>query len=341
MLFGEILDGAFQTIRRNPAAMLGSSFLGQCVALLLSATLIAGSLGLLTRLEQLDGNQAPSDAELSSILGPTLGLLAGMVSISLLTTVLLTILGGVMAVPASRSALNRKTGFKQVWVLVRHRLFALTGLSLLMLLVPLVPIVVLFVLAVAILTVTGPAGILIVFPIGLGAVAVIAWLYIRLLLAPAAVAIEELGVIESMRRSWSLTTGSWWRTFGIVLVAFLIVGVIGQVVQIPLTLAVGGIGSVVSPHGGLEQATGTAILLTVISMVVSALVGALGFAFQSAVSALVYLDLRMRRDGLDVELLRMMESGSDPDGVPGRGLPARRPAAGGWHPGSGTGFPAG
>jgi hypothetical protein len=29
------------------------------------------------------------------------------------------------------------------------------------------------------------------------------------------------------------------------------------------------------------------------------------------------MDLRMRRDGLDVELMRLMETGSDPEGIPG------------------------
>jgi hypothetical protein len=53
--------------------------------------------------------------------------------------------------------------------------------------------------------------------------------------------------------------------------------------------------------------------------------------------ALIYMDLRMRKDGLDIVLLRQMESGADPDGVPGRGATANLsgrdgfgPAAGAW-----------
>jgi hypothetical protein len=190
LLFGEILDGAFQTIRRNPAAMLGSSLLGQCLSLLLAAGVIAGSIGLMLRAEELDSRPVRDDAELSAMLGPALGLIAGGFAVYLLTAVLLSILGGVMAVPVSRSALNRKTRFKQMWVLVRHRLLPLTGLSLLMILVPVVPVALLVLLAVVILTATGPAGMLIVFPIGLGALAVIVWLSIRLIVAPAAVAIK-------------------------------------------------------------------------------------------------------------------------------------------------------
>jgi hypothetical protein len=340
LLFGEILDGAFQTIRRNPASMLGSALLGQCVALLLTGALIAGSFGIISSLEQLESGQIDSQSEFAEVGGPILGMLAGLLGVILLYALILSILGGVMAVPVSRAALNRKTGFKQMWGLVRHRLLALAGLSLVLLLVLLAPTAVVVVVSVALVSAMGPAGILLVFPIGLGLVAVIFWLSIKLLVAPAALAIEELGIIDSLRRSWSLTTNSWWRTFGIVLVAGLIVGVIGQVVQFPISFAIGGISSVVSPHADTDQQMATLVVTLVITLVVSALVGALGFAFQTAISSLLYLDMRMRRDGLDVELVRMMESGSDPDGVPGRGLTAS-PAPGGWQPPSGTGFPQG
>ncbi|OFI40082.1 hypothetical protein BIU82_02010 [Arthrobacter sp. SW1] len=335
MLFGEILDGAFQTIRRNPASMLGSALLGQCMVLLLSATLVAGSIGLFVAMDDLDSRRMDDEA-FSSLAGPILSLFAGALGVTLLASFLLAILGGVMAVPVSRSALNRKTGFKQMWALVRHRLLALTGLAALLLLIQVLPFGLLALLAVAIITAMGPAGILIVLPLGLGAAALTLWLYIKLLVAPPALAIEELGVLESMRRSWSLTTASWWRTFGIVLVAWLIVGVIGQVVQFPLGIASGGISAVVSPHASPEQDITTFLVLTIVSMVVAALIAAVGFAFQTAISALLYVDMRMRRDGLDVELLRMLETGSDPDGVPGRGHSAR---PGNWPGNSANGYP--
>jgi hypothetical protein len=55
---------------------------------------------------------------------------------------------------------------------------------------------------------------------------------------------------------------------------------------------------------------------------VGALVGAVGYAFQTSVMALIYMDLRMRKDGLDIALLRQLETGTDPDGIPGRGMAA-------------------
>jgi hypothetical protein len=89
---------------------------------------------------------------------------------------------------------------------------------------------------------------------------------------------------------------------------------------------------VVAPHGGEEAFTSTSIILTIVSLVVTALIGAVGFAYQSSANALIYFDLRMRRDGLDVELLRLLESGADPDGIPGRPTSPSGP---------GTSWPAG
>ena len=52
--------------------------------------------------------------------------------------------------------------------------------------------------------------------------------------------------------------------------------------------------------------------------------------------ALLYMDLRMRKDGLDIALLRLLETGADDGGIPGRGVPVYRTGstgpATGWQP---------
>jgi hypothetical protein len=77
------------------------------------------------------------------------------------------------------------------------------------------------------------------------------------------------------------------------------------------------------------------VVRTVISSALGGLVGSVTFAFQASVLALLYMDLRMRLDGLDVELMRLMETGADPDGIPGApsALPGNgQPPAGGQFP---------
>ncbi|NUS37197.1 MAG: hypothetical protein HOQ04_12225, partial [Pseudarthrobacter sp.] len=99
----------------------------------------------------------------------------------------------------------------------------------------------------------------------------------------------------------------------------------------------GVLASVVSPHGGSGQEAAVSVAAGIATAVFGALAGAVGYAFQTSVMALLYLDLRMRKDGLDIVLLRQHESGADP-GVPGRDVlpgtagpyPGNGPAARGW-----------
>jgi len=175
-------------------------------------------------------------------------------------------------------------------------------------------------------------GILLLIPLFLGCVALYIWLYIKLLVAPAAVVVEELGALDGLRRSWELTRTNWWRILGITLVVGIMVGIISQVVMIPVSLLPPLVAGFLSPHGGSAQDIAIAVAIGIVTAVLGALAGALGYAFQTSVMALIYMDLRMRKDGLDISLLRMLESGADPDGIPGRGQAAGRQ---GWNPGTG------
>jgi hypothetical protein len=327
------MDGAFQTVRRNAKTMFGSALIVQAVTGALNGVVELGTLGF----ARPPVGGFTSQDEATRYLSPVLGAAAGIMGISLLAMVLGAILQGVMAIPVARSALNRPTGFKQMWSLARSRIWPLVGLAGLLVAGTLLFLLVLFLLAALILTGLGPVGGLLLIPLALGAVVVYAWIYTKLLVAPAAITVEELGVLAGLRRSWGLTTRNWWRIFGITLLVAFMVGVIGSVIQIPLSLASGGVTSVFAPHAGAPQVTTTAIVMAVVSLVVGVLVSAVGFAFQTSVAALIYMDLRMRRDGLDVELLRLSETGEDPDGVPGR-RKARQAGAQSWPPTTGQGF---
>ncbi|MGO4855769.1 hypothetical protein [Arthrobacter sp. 2MCAF14] len=335
LFFGEIMDGAFQTIRRNAKTMFGSALIVQAITSALSEV---AALGMVANLPT--GGRFANQAEATRYLGPVFGAFAEIMGISLLALALAAILQGVMAIPVARSALNRPTGFKQMWSLARSRLWPLVGFAFLFLAGSVLFILVVFLLAALILTGLGPAGLLLLFPLGLGAFVVYAWIYTKLLVAPAAITVEELGVFAGIRRSWTLTRRNWWRIFGITLLVSVMVTIIGQVIQIPLGLASGGINSVFAPHAGASQVTTTAIVLAVVSLVVGVLVSSVGFAFQTSVASLIYMDLRMRHDGLDVELLRLLETGEDPGGVPGRRR-AQQTGAQPWPPNTAQGSPKG
>ncbi|WP_457962932.1 glycerophosphoryl diester phosphodiesterase membrane domain-containing protein [Arthrobacter sp. D1-29] len=323
LMFGEILDGSFQTIRRNAKAMLGASLLAQSLAAVLTA--------VLTALSATSGGFLQTWAEGLSreqMLSIGIGSAAGLLLFSVLTVLISAVLQGAMVVPVARSVLNRRTGFRQMWALAKSRAGALIRLAFLLLLGALTVLLIFAAFAVGLISSVGPAGGLILFPLGLALFVLLMWVYIKLMVAPAAIVIEELGAREGLRRSWELTRGNWWRILGITLVVGFMVGIIAQVVMIPVSLLSTFFTSVVSPHGGPGQAISAAVTVGVVTAIIGALVGAVGYAFQTSVMALLYLDLRMRKDGLDISLLRLLESGADADGVPGRGVPVYRNAPG-------------
>ncbi|MFE4197797.1 glycerophosphoryl diester phosphodiesterase membrane domain-containing protein [Paenarthrobacter sp. NPDC056912] len=332
MQFGEILDGSFQTIRRNAAAMFGSALIVQATGAVLIGIASVGMLQLSMSVESIN-----SEADFAEFMGPFVAIMASALGVSVLLGFLGAVLQGVMVVPVSRSVLNRRTGFKLMWKLAGRRIWPLLGVAALLTLCGLLSAAALIGIAILLFTGMGPGAFLIVMPLGLGAVVLFVWIGLKLMLAPAAIVVERTGVYDGLLRSWQLTKNNWWRIFGITLVVTIMVGIIAQIVQIPVSLAAGAIEAVVTPHPDPDSVSSTLILTTVISTAIAALVGSVTFAFQTSVSALLYMDLRMRRDGLDVELLRLMETGADPDGIPGG--PSTLPANNAWPPAGGQ-FPS-
>lgn len=312
LVLGEILDGAFQTVRRNPAAMLGAGVIAQALGSVVSALAQTGAVAGWSPAPWLEGIR-PSEA---AALG--LGIAGVGVLLMLVSVVMSVVVQGAMAVPVARSLLNRKTGFRQMWSLSRSRMGALLGLAGLLVLGT-AAVVALSVLATVSLVAAmdrAAAGALVLLFVSL--MVVLVWVAIRFLVAPAAIVVEEIGAFAGLRRSWQLTRGNWWRLLGISLVVSLLVGVLSQIVLLPVKLLGNAIGFTVFSQGGQGETQTVTIAVAVVSAVVSALIAAVGFAFQTSTVALVYLDLRMRKDGLDLSLMRQLETGSDPDGVPGR-----------------------
>lgn len=330
-MFGEILDGAFQTVRRNPQAMLGASFLAQAMGVIAAALMTAG---LFSTGESLPlWLESRSESELA---GLAVGFLGGTLVLTLLSVFISAVLQGVMVVPVARSILNRRTSFRQMWQLARGRTGALLGLAGLLMTVYITALVIIVVLIVLLANSMGGASAIISVPLAIALIITFIWAFVRIMVAPAAIVIEEVGVLEGLRRSWRLTRNNWWRILGISLVVAVMISIIGQIVLIPLNLLSGGSATFLSPHGGEEEAQATAVAVIIASTVVGALVGAVGYAFQTSVMALLYMDLRMRKDGLDLILIRSLESGEDPDGVPGRGV-AVYPAVTAPYPAAGHG----
>ncbi|MGX2996891.1 glycerophosphoryl diester phosphodiesterase membrane domain-containing protein [Streptomyces sp. JNUCC 64] len=310
---GELLDGAVSTMRTYWRTVLGIS-LTVAVVTQVVAVLVQG-----TFLDDVDtGALDDPNASLSEVGEALTGALLGigvLLVITLLGTIVATAL---LTTVTSRAVLGRPVSTAEAWADARPQLPRLLGLTLLMLLIP-TAIVCVGLLPGVLVAVTGGDGAALTVLGGLAALVVSVWLLIRLSLASPALMLEKQGVGKAMGRSLKLVRGSWWRIFGITLLAAVIANVLASIIAIPFTVlatvAEGGASS------GLLAASGEGWTFLIISGVGSVIASTLTFPVTAGVTVLLYIDRRIRREGLDLELARAA-------GVPGHeapGAPHHRP----------------
>jgi hypothetical protein len=119
--------------------------------------------------------------------------------------------------------------------------------------------------------------------------AVAIYLGVRWLLAVAAMMAEDIGPINGMRRGWNLVGGMWWRTFGIVIVL--------AILQIVINLALGLLVTIILSVGLSGD------LRLAVSAIASTLLGAVVSPIFTIGLVLLYFDLRVRKEGLDLDQL--------------------------------------
>jgi hypothetical protein len=120
---------------------------------------------------------------------------------------------------------------------------------------------------------------------------IVLWVLIRWAVAMPALFAEGVGPVKAVGRSWSLTRDNWWRTLGILL----LVSIMVSLIQAALGALFTGIAAVIPGLSDDIQAG----LVTTVSTLISALVGALS----PIAITLLYLDLRVRKEGLDLDQL--------------------------------------
>ena len=98
-------------------------------------------------------------------------------------------------------------------------------------------------------------------------------------------------------------------------------------ITVPLQLGYYLVLSLVSPTGSIQEggAIGVTIGYYLLSLIVGTLVGSVTSVIQSAAATTIYLDLRMRREGLDADLRRIVDERAA--GHPDAGDPFATPAA--------------
>jgi hypothetical protein len=297
---GEILDGAVSTMRTYWRTVLGISLtvavLTEIVVILLQGFVLNDTASS----EALNDPSATVDELTRAMGGALLG--SGVVFlISLIGTVAATAL---LTTVTSRAVLGKPVTIGEAWRDARPQVLKLFGLIILL---PLIAVGIVFLGALpgVIVAASGQTtgGVLLAFLGGFGAGIVALWLMIRFSLASPALMLEKQSIAKSMSRSAKLVRGSWWRIFGITLLAAIIANIVAAIVVLPFTflaatLSGDGIGGFLNGTGELGW---TFLIVSGIGSVIGSMIT---FPITAGVTVLLYVDQRIRREALDLDLAR-------------------------------------
>lgn len=319
--FGEILGATFKLLRTNAAVSIGSGLIINAITSLL---MIAGPL--LTVIWAADRlARAGGEDGLVIALGFPFWLVLSMVPgliIGLLGSALLQL---IIAQVVAAAAVNRPLSFGQAWRRAAKRIWAMIGYILLMGLIQLGIVLVCGGLGALLVfwAIASSAGgdpnaavivsvVVLMFVIILAVTAAVSFFQIKLLFGPSAIALENLGPGAALKRSWQLSNKYFWRTLGTVLVLGFIISVVTQVIGLLGSVFVPLFTQLLVPFGdaasGQEPVvTGLAIFASIVMVVFSTLVTTLTLILTSGNAVIMYADLRMRKEGLNIHLQRTAE----------------------------------
>jgi hypothetical protein len=296
LVLSDIFDGAFRIIRYNPKATIGAAVLVSAVAMTvpLATGLLSGSTG---GLQTDPGSGNLSDSQLLSLLIALAGLLVG----AQLQSIGLLFVSGMIAHVTSAAAVGRKLTIAEAWAATRGKRWRLLGMSLLLgLAVVLAVGLAVGILVIGAVVFGAPLGAEVLVGLGLAValLVVLVWFWVRVrALAVPTLMLEPVGIFAALGRSVRLTQQQFWRLLGLLLLVALVAGVAGGILRLPFTIT----GQVFLARAD-ESAYGLMIylLLTAFGTVMSS---AILQPFSAAVSALLYIDQRIRKEAYDVELM--------------------------------------
>ena len=275
----ELLDELFRLYRRQFSLIVGVSLLVALPGLVWS---------LVTGIYRLNSASYANLITTSPGAAPTFN--SQQLS-SLLGAILLGVLGSLILLPFSLGAvyravtdvaLGRPATIGSVLRETLARYFPLLGL------------VGLFILMFIGWIIAEAVGFVLLILPGIAVFCAAVYLAVRWSLVVAAMMAEDIGPIRGLGRSWNLVSGSWWRTFGILL----IVTILQLIITYGLGILFGLIAALVTT--GDVQAAVTQIVGTILNAVVNPIT--------TIAVVLLYFDLRVRKEGLDLDQLAQQTS---------------------------------
>lgn len=273
LTLGDIYGGALQAIGRNARTVLSLSA---------GAAVVQALIGLFVqRYVSQQGSRLIDDSnpaapqirwdQFGQVMNSTLGL-------SLLASIIAAVLTGMIVVVVTEDVVGRRASFELVWSKVRSRIWRLIALSILV-------------------GVLAAVGLVLCLAPGI-------WLWGIWAVAVPALIIENQGIGRALGRSYHLVLGTFWRVWGIRALGYLITVILGGILSAVISAFAAAVTGD-SPTGFLR--TGSASLswgYLLITAVGAALLATLTAPFHASVDSLLYVDLRMRKENLAVDLQR-------------------------------------
>jgi hypothetical protein len=314
MTFGMMLGKAFAVLRHNPKVLFGFAVALQLVAVLIIAGVMTAVLfTTFTRLESVP----PSSPDFEAVLAGTIGLniVVGL-GLGLASVAFTAAMQGIVAADMGYAAIGEKPSLGALWRRTRPAFWRLVGFATLSILFVFGLIAIAAGIIVA-AVVGGEGGssaavgiaVLLVVLVILASIPLSVWLYTKLLLVPSILVLEGATFRTALVRSWRLTRGRFWVAFGVMFLISLVMGLAMQVVSIPASLLSGMFSVIIAPTGSPDDTASVIgfVFAFLAPQILLLILQAIAIVVQCTGAALVYLDSRMRYEGLDQALLLHQE----------------------------------
>lgn len=296
MDLSDVLDRALGLYRDNFVTILGIYAVGY-----VPLWLVVGFSGHLLSDAALKAfsYKKPETMEETSVLLAILGGL-GLVGVILIGVLIIEpIVTGAISRAVSDQMFGRRTSIRAAYRALRGRVFALLLSSLIRLgaVYGAYNFIHFFVslLSVA-LAALHTTGFVLIVLLQLAALVVASLAYVAFAFLGQIVVLENRGTAATITRSWRLVSGRLWRTSAIAGFVTLLVTALAAAIGAPLLLGVGLLTWREATPEGLAAMSTTFITVTAVSVI---LVGPI----LTLATTLMYYDLRVRSEGLDVEMM--------------------------------------
>lgn len=281
LMLTDIFNAAINYVRVNPRTALGLTAI---------VVIIAQILVLLVK--QMIPVVADFDVETTE---GTATLYAGAFAVAAIHGLANVLLSGMLTVVVGRAVFGASITMGEAWQKISTRFAALIGLTVLQAVAAAALIGLPFVLIAVTNQVMPVAAVLLGFPLLFGMFALVVYLWTMVTFAPAVIVLERMSIIASIKRSFTLVRRSFWRVFGVTVLAAIVAQILALALSWPFQLGGAFLVRAAGSGAGLLGADAvSAVGLSIGEVIIS--------PFLAGVVVLLYTDRRMRAEAFDLVL---------------------------------------